>query len=328
MRLKQWFALFVLIFYCSLSHAELKWFSATLDNDLFVDSDNGYTNGIFFSLYDTGKGAKQPDPSIMVKPLLWSLGSQPYYAAVNAYSVGQVMMTPEDITIKNPPEDSLPYSGVLFFNSTYLGVNERYADKLSTTVGMVGPISGAKRAQTYLHKIRGLEKPEGWSTQLHNEPVFQLSRGRAWRALKSRGDHVDLILNLDGAIGNLSSYVETGATLRIGNGLDHSYASVLLNTARTSNPIALNDSWYFYAGLTASYIFNQIYTDGNTFRNSRSVDYYHQRLGFNAGLAFAYKRLSVSMGFTDQDIFDNNSGDPINDLTQYGTVTVAWRFGD
>lgn len=328
MRLVQWLAFLALTFYCCLSQAELKWFSATLDNDLFLNSDNGYTNGIFFSLYDTGAGAKQPEPGILVKPLLWSIAGQQYSAAVNAYSIGQVMMTPEDITLKNPPEDSLPYSGVLFFNSTYLGVNEKYADKLSTTLGMVGPVSGTKWAQTIIHRIRGFEKPKGWGTQLHNEPVFQIARGRAWRALKSKGNHLDLILNLDGAIGNLSSYIETGATLRIGSGLDHSYASVLLNTARTSNPIALNDSWYFYAGLTASYIFNQIYTDGNTFRNSRSIDYDHQRLGFNAGLAFAFKRLSVSMGFTDQDIFDNNAGDPINDLTQYGTVTIAWRFGD
>ncbi len=320
-----WLAVLISACFSSFCHAQTNWLSATLDNDMFVNSDNGYTNGLFLSWYKTGSGAEKPVPGTLVKPLVWSLPNQDYSAAVNANSVGQIMMTPEDITIKHPPEDSLPYSGVIFYNNTYIGVNDTYADKLSTTLGMVGPISGAKGAQTFVHRVRGFEKPRGWSTQLKNEPVFQLARGRAWRSFKSKNNNMDLIFNVDGAIGNLSSHIESGATVRVGSNLNLSYASVLLNNARTTNPVAINNSWYLYAGITASYVFNQIYTDGNTFQNSRSIDYDRQRLGFNAGVAAAVGRLSISIGFTDTDIFDNQAGDPLNDMTRYGTITIAWR---
>jgi lipid A 3-O-deacylase len=322
----------LLAFIVNTSYAEtdwewdMDWVSATLDNDLFLGNDNGYTNGVYFSAYDTGIAEAQPTPSEMVWPLLWSLPAKEFNAAVNAYSVGQVMMTPDDITVKNPDEDQLPYSGLLFFSTTYLAVEDSYADKLATTIGIVGPAAGAKRAQKTVHKWIGSDDPKGWGTQLENEPVFQLSRGRLWRTWVSDSQNFDMLLNSEAGLGTLSSYAETGVVLRYGRGLSRSYATVLLNNSRTTNPVAIDNGWYIYAGMTAGYTFNQIYTDGNTFRDSRSIDYDHERLGMTAGLAYSWGKFSVTIALNDANILDTRSEEELEDLTQYGSMSIAYKL--
>ncbi len=318
-----------LMVWATASYAEMDvdWVSFTLDNDLFLNNDNGYTNGVFFSIYDTGVGEDKPKPSLLVWPMMWSLPDVSYHTAVNAYSVGQVMMTPDDITLKNPPEDQLPYSGVLFLNTSYLAIQDQYADKISTTLGVVGPVSGAKRSQKFVHRLIGSKDPKGWGTQLKNEPIFQLTRARAWRALATKSNWADMVVTSEIAAGTLSSYVETGMTVRVGQGLQRSYASVLLNGSRTTNPVAIDDGWYLYAGVKAGYVFNQIFTDGNTFRDSRSVDYDHERIGVTAGLAYSWGPFSMTLALADSNILDSRDrAEQLEDLTQYGSLTIAWKL--
>lgn len=332
MKAQDYILLMLLAFSISTSQAEtaldwdMDWVSGTLDNDLFLGNDNGYTNGVFFSVYDTGVAKAQPTPSLFVWPLLWTLPAGEHQAAVNAYSLGQVMMTPDDITVRSPDQDQLPYSGLLFFSTTYLAIDDKQADKLSTTIGIVGPAAGAKAAQKLVHKVIGADEPKGWDTQLENELVFQLSRGRLWRSWVSANQYTDLLLSSEAALGTLSSYAKTGLVLRYGRGLKRSYASVLLNDSRVTNPVAIANGWYLYAGMTAGYTFNQIYTDGNTFRDSRSIDYDHEQLGVIAGLAYSWGKFSVTLALNDANILDTRSEKELDDLTQYGSLSIAYKL--
>jgi lipid A 3-O-deacylase len=305
---------------------DMDWFSVTLDNDLFLGNDNGYTNGIFLSTYDTGVSEAQPAPNHFSRPLLWSLTDKKYAAAVNAYSFGQVMMAPDDITIENPDQDQLPYSGLLFFSTTYLAINHDYVDKLGTTLGIIGPAAGAKLAQKAVHKWIGSDDPKGWDTQLENELVFQLRRGRLWRSWVSENQHTDLLLTSEAGLGTLASFAQAGMVVRYGRGLNRSYASVFLNDSRITNPVAIDNGWYLYAGMTAGYIFNQIYTDGNTFRDSRSIEYDHEQLGLIAGLAYSWGKLSMTIALNDADILDTRSEEELEDLTQYGSLSIAYKL--
>jgi hypothetical protein len=305
---------------------DMDWVSGTLDNDLFLGNDNGYTNGVFFSAYDTGLADEQPQASHFVWPLLWTLPDQQFDAAVNAYSVGQVMMTPDDITVKKPPEYQLPYSGMLFFSTTYLAIDKQVADKLSSTLGIVGPAAGAKLTQKTVHKWIGSDDPKGWGTQLENELVFQISRGRLWRHWVSHNEHADILLSSEAGIGTLSSYAESSFVIRYGRGLSRSYASVLLNNSRITNPVAIDNGWYLYAGMTAGYTFNQIYTDGNTFQDSQSIDYGQERLGVTAGLAYSWGKISITLALNDANILDTRSEEELEDLTQYGSLSIAYKL--
>lgn len=304
--------------------ADADWVSFTYDNDMLVGEDSGYTNGAFLSWFDVGEGETQPGPGILLTPLLWMLPEGRGHAAINAYTLSQVMMTPGDITVADPPPEELPYSGMLSLSNAWMTVHDDYADRISTTIGMVGPVSGAKATQKFVHKLIGSDDPKGWGTQLHNEPVFQFSRGRVWRSWVADNRRSDFLITGEGSLGTISSSVASGVVVRYGSGLDDSYPSLLFGSSRSSNPLAVGGGWYLYAGIEMRYVFNQIFADGNTFRSSRSVDYEHAQVAVQGGLAYAWQDLAISMGFNDTNI--NEDANQVQDYTRYGTITAAWRF--
>ena len=54
------------------------------------------------------------------------------------------------------------------------------------------------------HEIIGATKPEGWDSQLENEPGLVLSYERKWRFTLAgdRGSGIDVIPELGGTVGN------------------------------------------------------------------------------------------------------------------------------
>jgi len=312
-----------------LVRAEFEWISTTLDNDLFLSNDNGYTNGLYVSVYDLldeDEKDKQPLPSWMLKPLLWSLSAQQPLAAVNSYTIGQTMITPDDITVEVPSENDQPYAGLLFVNNTYLSVYKQYADKISTTIGVVGPLSLSEQSQNLVHAVTDSDEAKGWDTQLKNELVFQFSRARAWRAWVSDGERWDFITSSELNVGTIASKIEAGGVIRYGKNLIKSYATLLLDSNRTTSPVAINGGWYVYSGIKFGYIFNQIFTDGNTFTDSRSIAYDHEYVSFTTGLAYSWGDYSLAFALNDANIISDKSEEQSKNLAQYGTLTFAVKF--
>jgi hypothetical protein len=313
----------------ALAWADFDWVSVTLDNDLFLGNDSGYTNGIYFSAFDVGtrESANMPKPDIWVQPLKWSMDRDNVSAAVNAYTFGQTMNTPNDITVKNPADNQLPYSAMLSLTNSYVVITPKFADRATTIVGVVGPSALGEEAQSFVHKIIGADQPQGWDTQLGDELVFQLSRARTWRAWRSELDRFDLLTNLDLGVGTIQSALSAGGTLRYGRNLSASYATTLFNGTRTTNPAAVDGDWFFYAGFQAGYTFNQVFFDGNTFRDSRSLEYDPSFIVASAGFAYSFRRFSISMALTDLNVLQSGSErEAVQDLTQFGTFTLAWRL--
>lgn len=305
--------------------ADSDWQSITLDNDIFVGSDGGYTNGLFFSWYDTGAdgGAGQTGPSPLVRPLLWSLPDQSG-KTVNAFTVGQVMVTPESITAEGASD--LPYSGLLFINNTYLVIGASHADKLSTSLGIVGPSSGAESVQKWIHELTGSDFPQGWDSQLKDEVVFKFSRARLRRSWISQNDCMDLLLIGEAALGTIDSSISGSIMLRYGEGLAQSFAMPVLSSTKTSNPVAFKGGWYLYIGVTARHLFNQIFTDGNTFRDSPSIDAEKSQLGAMVGFAYSWQNLSLTLAVSDINLVGDKLEAKFRELTRYGTLTLAWEY--
>lgn len=305
------------------SFAEADYISLTMDNDLFVGSDDGYTNGMYYSWYYVDKQPMAlPEPGVLVKPLLWSLPDQTAKAAVNAYSLGQAMVTPEDITTENPDPNDLPYSGLLALTNSYLLINDHYADKISTSLGIVGPESGAAATQKFVHEVIDSDKPRGWDSQLDNELVFQFSRSRIWRSWVSESGNIDVLTAAEISIGTLESVVGSGAMIRTGSGLERSYPSPAFINSRTTNPLAISGGWFAYLGIGASYVANQIFTDGNTYRDSRSVELDHTQIGGVAGFSYSWDKLSITLAIEDLTLFEEQ----LEGIARFGTFTVAWRL--
>lgn len=317
------FGLFLILgFFASSAHAETDWVSFTFDNDIFLASDGGYTNGLYLSFYDTGNEEAHPKISWLLKPIMWTISDENFSGGVSILSLGQSMITPQDISERNPPEDELPYSGLLFVNSSYLLFADKYVEKISTSIGVVGPLSMAEKSQKILHKLLSSDQPQGWDTQIKNELVFQFGRGRARRLWVADSMAWDFIGTNELNIGTISSGINLGGFIRYGTQLASSYGTTLLDSARITNPSAVGVGWNLYFGLNVEYIFNQIYTDGNTFRDSRSIKYEHSHLGATVGFRYSLQRYSLTFALSDLDIVNSE----LQDLTQFGRLTFAYKL--
>jgi len=299
--------------------------SATLDNDVFVGKDNGYTSGIYFSLYNVAGHLR---PSLLVKPLIWSMPKWPVYYAINVHSIGQTLTTAEDITQETPPSSSIPYSGLLKYTNAYIAVGLYYADWISTSIGMVGSEAKGEQTQNGIHRAIGVKKAQGWGTQLKNEVVFNFSRGRSSRVFATGSDTLDLLVSGQISLGTITSGLNASVILRVGQNLKHSFATMSLASSRVSNPIAVNRSWFVYAGWSSNYVYSQIFTDGNTFRNSRSIDYGHSYNTFSAGVTYSVgERGALTFAYNSSYAESDTEGSrPIETLNHYGTLTFAWQF--
>ncbi|MCW4627873.1 MULTISPECIES: lipid A deacylase LpxR family protein [Marinomonas] len=312
----------------SSAYADTHWLSATLDNDFFVNEDNGYTNGIYVSYFDVNDSPdKAQQPGFMVRPLMWSMPSQHSRASVNIYSGGQTLTTPYDIEVEVPAEGTFPYSALLSFTNTYIAVMPDYADRVATTIGLVGPLAMGEQTQKAVHRVISAKNPRGWDTQLENEVVFELSRGRTWRSWVSDSGHTDLLTGAAMSVGTLRSSVSSGFMLRYGRSLDDSFSTVLLVDSRTSNPIAVSKGWFVFAGVELGYTFNQIFTDGNTFRDSRSIDYDHNNNMFTSGVTYSWGDSALSFAINSPFSFSSDEHDrEMDKYTRYGTLTFAWQI--
>lgn len=314
-------ALTAVLFFPTMGKADFDWVSFTLDNDFFLGEDSGYTNGLFFSLYELEKEDQEIEPSWLLAPLIWSFESSPSSFKINSYTIGQVIVTPEDITKVVPDSNSVPYSGMLFLNNTYLSSNEKYADAMRVTIGIVGPMSGAEHIQKATHKMIGANEPKGWNTQLSNEFVFQFSRARAWRTWVSEDQQFDVVNMLDLGVGTISSGVSVSSMIRYGKNLADSYETSLYVQRRTSNPVSIdNGQWNIFASVYGEYQFNFIFLDGNTFEDSRSVDYPPFQLGMAIGFSYSWKDYIVSLALNNSNI---TGDEKTRGLDRFGTFTIA-----
>ena len=287
--------------------AEAEWVSFTMDNDTFVGNDNGYTNGMFFAWWDGPEGEEKAKPGFLARAMLWSMpdaGSSTIEFDIG--TIGQTMITPDDIE-QDPailPPDDMPYGGMLFYTDTFARVNQNYADSIAVTIGVVGEYSFAEESQKFVHDVISSDEPCCWDEQLDDEVVFQISRGRVWKAWEADSGNADFLLTADIALGTISSSVGTAFMVRYGRGLKQSYASALLVNSRTTNPVATRTGWYLFAGARASYLGNQIFLDTSKSYDDdfEEIDYQEDRVSVTAGLAYSWKEWSLTFAMNDLNV--------------------------
>lgn len=304
-----------------------KWISVTVDNDAFVGNDSGYSNGLFVSTFEiVERKNKHIGNDFWVAPLMWSMPRENFIMAANAYSLGQSLNTPSDIKIENPSLLELPYSALLAASNSYITVTPDYADIATTTLGVVGPMALGEEVQSFVHGIIGANDPKGWDTQIKNEVVFSFNRGRSYRAWTTQSDNFDLLANGSVTVGTIESSVDVGAFIRYGNNLERSHPTTLLASSRISNPIAV-DGWYVFLGSRIGYMLNNIAIDGNTFRDSRSIDYQRRYVSITTGFAYTWRDLSITFAINDFNILKDDSGEQaLADLTEFGTISFSWKL--
>lgn len=305
-----------------------KFVTFTLENDLFGSGDDqNYTNGFRFSYMDIGDG--------IPKPILRLASQTPFLefseeASAIYYSFGQNLYTPSNIKLTNPPQDDRPYAAWLYFSAGLATAAEHHVDEFEVSVGMVGPAALGENVQKSVHDTIGSDEPKGWDTQLENEPGLILSAQRTW---PSYFDYSALGLTLRAAphagvtLGNVYTYANTGATISL---------MPYWQTAQ-ANPLRVRPAipgsgyygvtekrfgWYVFAGFDGRAMAQNIFLDGNTFTDSRSVDKKTFVGDMSLGAALTYDDLRLSYTAT----YRSKEFKTQNESSVFGSISVSQRF--
>jgi len=324
---------FLLIFVISVFPTSLKAEVVNLswDNDLLTGTDRGYTNGVRFSyLTDTadengGKSARFARVLRDELRFLPGIGTTDSKQAVSL-SLRQFMVTPENITVKGPQFDDIPYAGHLSLSGTLWSWNADTITGFGAHIGVVGPESGAESVQKWVHKATGSDKPQGWGNQLGTDVVggIQAAHGRKLLQLGQRGDiEQRLSVIASGLLSSFRTSAKTGLVWQLGRHLPINFVP---DYAGTSSTIALpgsfkdsSSSWSVYVGLGVEYV-GYSYIDDNAGAYRFDEGPLIGQLGLGATWQWDHLLAAVTLrASTSED-------ERHKDNFSFGTLSVSWAI--
>jgi lipid A 3-O-deacylase len=257
-------------------------FTLIEENDLVVDTDRHYTQGIKLAFLH----ADNDSPRWMKR--LFSLVPHLGYdeqATKFGYEIGQSIFTPANIKATDVQSNDRPYAGWLY---TGLIFQRRglAADRFPTLehfqldLGIIGPESLADKAQTWVHEVRGFDTPQGWGNQLHDEPGFAAKYQRLWLFSPEADNprHLDFIPALGLSLGNVETSFRAAATVRMGLNLPDDFGPQTISSLMTSDggwsPTHAGPRWgiYFFSGIEGSAVAYSTFLNGNLYQSSPHVD--------------------------------------------------------
>ena len=283
--------------------------------------DKFYTNGL--RLGWTSSPDLVPESLRNLGTTLWGTGE-----ARLSFDLTHQIYNPADTVSRLPPLRDRPYAGVLM---GHFGLVQDAPTTRSTMVlglGMVGPAAGGRWVQNGFHDLIGQKPVNGWDTQLKNEPLIQITSERTWRVpIATLGAiETDALPSLTASVGNLRAYLQTGVTIRLGQGLQSDFGPARPRPGvtggdyyRTVRPFA----WYVFLGADGRAVGRDLTLDGNSFASSRSVKknpFVGEVQGGLAVIAYGI-RLTYTHRLTTQEFHGQKGG-----LHQMGALALSVRF--
>jgi len=336
----------IILLFCSGVYADHQlpaesWtFTFRFENDLFAGTDRHYTNGIKLSwispdlssfrdsdkLPEWGKRIVNHLPYSQVEGLQRNI----------VFSIGQNMYTPADIDRRDLISDDRPYAGWLYGSASFHNKDYRHLDTMEIHAGLVGPWSLAEGSQDLVHELRGIDAAQGWDNQIENEPglVFIYEhKDRVITPLSLSGFGFDAITHYGGALGNVFTYADAGVEMRLGWNLPTDFGTSLIRPGGETNaPAATQDPRYQQSGhgfslhafsaVSGRMVFRDIFLDGNTFRDSHSVD-----KEFLVGdLALGISLIVDSFKLSYAQVFRTREFEGQDDFQKFGSISISYTY--
>ncbi len=245
--------------------------------------------------------------------------------------LGQNLYTPRRITVAQPQPFDRPWAAWLYIGGVAQSVERNRLQTVELDVGMIGPAALGKLVQTEWHKLVGADQPQGWGNQLHNEPGVLLAYLEKWRYGPITG--VQAVPHFGATVGNVLTLVRAGGLVRLGFNMSGfgpdtiEPGGAMLQRTRMADTQAEknNHEWYVFAGFDARLVARNIFLDGNTFRDSATVDrrvYVHDvKLGFS--MRIAPVRLSITHIRRSEEFATPLGG---GGGQKFYSVNVGWEF--
>lgn len=304
----------------------------TLENDVFTKSDNNYTNGVGVAW--VSRAVDPHDDGVLGRwtgfwsflPFVGDDDSMTYAS----WAVAQEMYTPDNIKVPNPPTDDQPYAGILYVDSTLYSRKPGWTHAWQLKLGVVGPASRADEVQRNFHKMLGADQPQGWSTQLPNEPIVNVTYTVAHLAAEGRtvgSTEWKVVPVATVGVGNYFTGAGVGIYGEVGWNLVNALGVTALHSglnAASTVGVRPQNRWSvsFFGGVGAYAVAHYLPLDGTVFRHSRSVNT-DPVVGMSSfGFCVRRDRLTVSFARTlYSETFRTERA-----LTDYGTLSASWLF--
>lgn len=298
-------------------------FSFVFENDIVAGTDHGYTNGVRFSWLSSEKN--NPEWLNNAADFLPIDGSGNKRVSV---ALGQSMFTPDDQQLNPPDPNDRPYAGWLYGSLGVVSDTGKTLDNVLLTVGVVGPASGAKGTQNFVHDLIDDDRARGWGSQLHNEPGLMLTYERKWRNLyqaEAFGLGADVVPHVGANLGNINTSAAVGSTFRIGYDLPADYGPPRIRPSLPGSDFFIPSkdlSYYLFTTVEGRAVARDIFLDGNTFEDSPSVDKKNLVGSLQVGAAVTWGDTRISY----TQVFMTKQYKTESQPTQFGSLAVSYRF--
>ena len=232
-----------------------------------------------------------------------------------SYSIGQNIFTPQDIGIDSNQDDDRPWAAFLYGSIGLTTSYNNHIDDVELTLGVVGPEALGEQTQKFIHRhVSDSAIPKGWEHQLDFEPGLIISWQRRW-PYSYTYDFGDFSLNAEPninlSLGNIYTYAGTPPRVR----------PAVPGTGYFDTP-ERGWSWYVFAGADGRAVARNIFLDGNTFKDSHSVDKEILVGDLTGGIAFTLGdyRLAYSYNYRTEE-FKNQ-----DEASKFGSLTLTYKF--
>lgn len=319
---------------------EVGTFTFQLENDLFSGTDRHYTNGIRLSWLSPNGDTIEPLAILrdtLETVALDATGSDGRDKEIRfGASIGQDMYTPEDRAPSSLIIDDRPYAAWLYgaaslHTITNSGGRPKTLESVELQLGMVGPAALGEETQDTIHKLRLIDTFNGWDNQLRNEPGLLLQYERKWRLgdpvpMPGGAGEIDFIPRAGGSIGNILTHANAGGAARWGWNLpdDFGPANLIQGGAPfldiERDALEISGAYLFVSG-EGRLVAHNIFLDGNTFRDSHSVD----KKNLVGDLTLGATVLIGPVNLTYSSTFRSREFDGQDDISRFGALTISFE---
>ena len=278
-------------------------FYITLENDLYHDTDRAYTHGTrVFDLIDYA-------PS-------WATNFWPDKDVKFGWGFAQYMYTPSDISIAELIEDDRPYGGWLYIEFLLMARDDMFMDVVGIDIGVTGEEAGSDKTQELVHKYTDSVTPRGWDNQIGTEIGVDLLYQKKYRW---RYENVfDVVSQSGGSLGNIYTYVNAGTMVRFGYNIPDNFGALRMEPAARNT----SDGFYLFGGAEERYVLRNIFLDGNTFKDSHSVDkeeFVHD-LYYGVGISLGNFEIVFSDTYRSKEFKGQDKGNA------FSTLILSWKY--